>query len=214
MFLDKFVRKCEHRKEINDYQTLMALLRYNLRESSPKHEEIMIINQQFNAIKRDFMHDMITCADYRITEKVIISKINTLVDELKQSDLRRKSNNVYREIRLPILVISSSTIGVEKNILLFDLLNFTKKEVVFTTTFHHTDAEIVVFDNHDIVVDRHETRFELMQTYVGVHKYVVHFGSHSEALDNYSNQVLQATSKIQLNAQLDMMVKFMDAYKT
>ncbi len=214
MFLDKFLRKCHFRYETGDYQTLVSLLRYNLRDGSLKHQKLMLLNQDFNALKRSFVHDSITYSDYQKTEKNMADALKEMIDSLEENDLRRKANAVHREIRFPIFVISSGVERIAENQLLFDLLNFTKKEVVFTSQYQETESEIIVFDNQKIEPEDSEERLKLMQQYIDNQKYIIHFGQSWAALASYPNQVFIVKNKLELNTRLDELVKFIETYRT
>lgn len=214
MFLDKFLRKCHFRYETGDYQTLVSLLRYNLREGSPKHQKLMALNAEFNALKRNFIHDAVHYSDYKIIEKNIVHPLKNMVDNLQEKDLRRKANAIHREIRFPIFVLSATAETVAENQLLFDLLNFTKKEVIFTTDFQETEAEIVIFDNRKISPEEKLKRIELIIKYINHQKYIVHFGDSWDELLTYPNQIFLVRNKLELNTRLDELVKFIETYRT
>jgi len=215
MFLDKFLRKCQARYDSGDFQTLTSLLRYNLRERSPKYTVLMELNVEFNALKQAFLQEHLSYQDYKEREKNIVTGLKKIMDTTRSNDLRKRANAVHREIRFPIFVLSSSPEKIPENALLFDLLNFTKKEVAhwtdFEPNFPDVKTEIVVFENQNISQEQIPERTKLIRQFTENQKYVIHFGEEWEGL---GRDILQAKNKYELNSRLSELVQFIEAYQT
>jgi len=215
MFLDKFLRKCQARYDSGDFQTLTSLLRYNLRERSPKYTALMELNVEFNALKRAFLQEHLSYQDYKEREKNIVTGLKKIMDTIRNNDLRKRANAVHREIRFPIFVLSSSLEKIPENVLLFDLLNFTKKEVTYWTNFESNfsdvKTEIVVFENQNISQEQVPERTQLMLQFIDNQKYVIHFGEEWEGL---GTDILQAKNKYELNSRLSEIIQFIETYQT